>query len=105
MVKPPGKSSKISDNIVFLHSGECFTITEIRGDNTYYGHRMRLTSLKQTTNDVRLPWAKVGIHKVQGVEGNHARVIDYAEVRGKGMQCGDIISEWRPEWLMSKIDV
>ena len=105
VVRPPGKSSKVSDSIVFLHTGECFTITEKREDNKYYGHKMRLAHLKQTTSDVRLPWHKVGVHQVLGVDGNNARIIDYSEIRGKGMQCADILTEWRPEWIMSKTDV
>ncbi len=91
--------------MVLLKSGEIVHVTQKHDDGTFTGNPFRLDSYRPLPGEPKLPWRSVGIHISKGIQASETRNFSHREVAGKAMICGDIISEWLPEWLMSKVDV
>ncbi len=99
-----GRSTKVADNHVILTTGEMVKVT--KKDGAYFeGYALRISRISPAVGDVNLPFHMVGLHKYEGVRSSEVRRFKYEDVRGKAMICGNIISEWLPEWFMSKLDV
>ncbi len=94
----------MGDNLVSLHSGEVLHVTKRKDNGDFEGHPLRLDRLRPTSDLPNLPWHLVGVHRNLGVNAKKVCTFSRRDVRGKMMCCGDIISEWLPEWLMSKKD-
>ncbi len=104
-IAPEGRNSKVADNMVLLKTGEIIRVTEKHDDGTFTGNPLRLGSYRPLAGEPQLPWRSVGIHFSKGIQASVTTHFSHQEVAGKAMVCGDIVSEWLPEWLMSKVDV
>ncbi len=104
-VAPAGRNKKVADDTVLLTSGEIVRVTKKNDDGTYTANPFRLDSYRPLAGEPKLPWQSVGIHINKGIQASVSRTFSHQDVAGKAMICGDIISEWLPEWLMSKVDV
>ncbi len=103
-IAPQGRSSKVADCHVVLTSGEMVKVTKKLGDE-YVGYALRVARIQPATGNINLPLHLVGLHEYKGVRSSELRRFKYEDVQAKAMICGNIISEWRPEWFMSKLDV
>ncbi len=103
-IGPQGRSSKVADDHVFLTTGEAVKVTK-KDAQGYEGYVIRLKNVSPAAGGINLPWHMVGIHVNGGLKTSELVKFKYEDVQGKAMVCGDIISEWRQEWFMSKLDV
>ncbi len=98
------RSTRVADCHVVLTTGELVKVTKKEGDE-YVGYALRVARIRPATGNINLPLHLVGLHEYKGVRSSEVRRFKHEDVRGKAMICGNIISEWLPEWFMSKLDV
>ncbi len=103
-IGPQKRSDKVADDHVFLTTGQAVKVTK-KDVNGYEGYALRLKRVSPAAGNISLPWDMVGIHINGGLKSSEMVRFKYEDVRGKAMICGDVISEWRQEWFMSKLDV
>ncbi len=63
---------------------------------------MNLVRCESPAGHISLPWYKVGIFLSAGVDMSRTVNLKMRNVVGKAMICGDIVSTWKLEWIMSK---
>ncbi len=104
-IAPLGKSTKVGDHLVSLKNGQKIHVTKLEDEHgNFTGHPVRLTRVRPTQGLPELPWHLIGVFKYQGIDMNTTCMFTRADVVGKMMCSGNIISEWLPDWFMSKRD-
>ncbi len=73
-------------------------------DGTFEGNALILGQLTGPQEDIQLPWHKIGVHLVTGLQASHNISFQMEDVKGKAMRCGDVVCEWLPAWTSSKKD-
>ncbi len=66
------------------------------------GHPLKLVRCESPAGHIPLPWHKVGVYETVGVDTDITVNFKMKDVVGKAMMCGDIVSTWKPQWIMSK---
>ncbi len=62
-----------------------------------------LKKVNQNYVDMQLPFDMVGVHEYGGMKDDDVHV-NVKDLTGKAMKCGAVLTEWLPEWTMSKMD-
>ncbi len=60
--------------------------------------------LETQEGDLKLPWDQVNVFCVTGLQATHEISFRREDVRAKALRCGNVVSEWLPEWFASKKD-
>ena len=90
--------------MVTLKTGEVVQVMEKKDDGTFSGHPIKLARLRPSNGLPDLPWHLIGVFRSKGLDTSKTCHFARVDVRGKMICCGDILSEWLPQWLMSKTD-
>ena len=79
-------------------------VTHEAEDGSFKGYSLQLGPLENQEGDIKLPWDKVFVFNVTGLQGTTEITFRREDVRGKALRCGTVVSEWLPEWFASKRD-
>ena len=103
-VSPPSKNNtKVNDSMVWTREGSLYQVTEVNG-NTVKANPIRTSPLCTDYMSVDLPWEKVGVKEFNFVDTLCTVELSRGDIKGKALRCGNVITLWRPEWVMSKVD-
>ena len=97
-------SSKVGDNWIWTEEGYYEVIETLSADQILCNPIVTNTF---STNNLHLdlPWEAIGVKRFSHVNHEETKTISRSTVRGKLMLCGDIITEWLPQWFKySKTD-
>ncbi len=100
-VAPLTRSTRIGDHLAVLKDGSIIH-TMKSTKKGLQGHPMNLVRCESPAGHISLPWHKVGVFESAGVDTSRTVTFKMQDVVGKAMICGDIVSTWKPEWIMSK---
>ncbi len=98
---PQAQGKKIGDHLAVLKDGSIVHTMKAE-KNRMQGHPLKLVRCESPTGHIPLPWHVVGVYESAGVNTDITVDFTKEEVVGKAMMCGEIVSTWKPEWLMSK---
>ena len=76
-----------------------FKVVDHGADGSYMCHPLHATDFDTSHLRITLPWRKVGVTRFDRVDDTVVEAVQPEEVTGKLVQCGEILTEWLPEWL------
>ena len=102
-MKPDGrsarKSTRVRDSYISTAQG-CFVIISVEVDADLFNcHPIVTEPFRSHWEELALPWEKVGVHKMVGIDRDTTVQIHRDEVVGKFMCFKDILAEWQAPWL------
>ena len=100
-MSPLTKSKHIGDHLAVLRDSS-IVHTMKKTTSGLQGHPLKLIRCESPTGHIQLPWHIVGVYESAGVDTDITVKFKLDEVVGKAMLCGDIVSTWKPQWVMSK---
>ncbi len=90
------------DDLVVHKNGNIYQVDE-KEDKELTCRQVVLAKVRQDYVGLDLPFELVGIHQYGGMDVETVQIQE-EDIKGKAMMCGQVITEWMPEWTMSKID-
>ncbi len=87
-----------------LKSGKVVHVLKKLENGDYQGHCINLGKLRPVNGIPDLPWSLIGVHRNLGMNTSSTHTFSRQDVVGKMMNCGELLCEWLPDWIMSKTD-
>ncbi len=86
-----------------VHNNKKIYLVEERDGDNLHCKEVILNEVHQNYIGMELPFNMVGVHEYGGLKAIDVH-INVKDLTGKAMKCGEVITEWLPEWTMSKMD-
>ncbi len=94
----------MSDDLFWTAEGKFYSAEEVFEDYVI-AHRVKTSTIRTDYVPVELPWSLVGVVKYEGVdEETHVRIYK-KDICGKALNCANVLTTWKTEWIMSKEDL
>ncbi len=94
----------MSDDLFWTAEGKFYSAEEVFEDYVI-AHRVKTSTIRTDYVPVELPWSLVGVVKYEGVdEETHVRICK-KDICGKALNCANVLTTWKTEWIMSKEDL
>ncbi len=104
LAPPPKNNKNVSDALFWTADGKYYSVEEVF-EGFVIAHKVKTSTISTDYMPVVLPWSKVGVVKFEGVqEDTHVRV-NMKDICGKVINCANVLTTWKTEWLMSKKDL
>ncbi len=104
LAPPPKNNNNVSDDLFWTADGKFYSVEEVFEDFVI-AHCVKTSTIRTDYVPVVLPWNLVGVFKFQGVdEDTHVR-IQKRNICGKALNCANVLTTWKNEWIMSKEDL
>ena len=104
LAPPPKRNKKEADNLFWTKGNKFYSVKEII-QGYVVAHPVKTSTISTQYMPVVLPWSLVGVVKFEGVDDTKLVSVPRAEVQGKALNCANVLTTWRNEWLMSKEDL
>lgn len=100
LLQPSTKDTKLrSDALVTTTEGYFLRIIEETDEGVLKCRPLQTTPFTTTGLGINVPWSMIGVCNYLGHDKDEIVEVTPGQVRGKALLCGDVLSEWLPEWL------
>ncbi len=104
LAPPPKNNKKVSDDLFWTAGNNFYSVSEVLEDHVM-AHPVNKSTIRTDYMPVQLPWSLVGVFKYGGIDEDSLVRISKADIQGKVLNCANMLTTWRNEWLMSKEDL
>ena len=85
-----------------LKDGSYVEVTS--NERPFKGYVVKVQAYNPANFGIPLPWALSGVERYDGLDLRTEVDINEDDVLGKAVICGEILTGWYKEWMLSKTD-